>query len=655
MIDERSAWAILLLPLASFLIIAFVIRPFLDKYKKVSGYLAIMAIGSSFLLSLWALNSTLGGHDGGLSVNFGSHNWLTIGELSINIGIMLDPLTSILLVVVTGVSLLVQIYSQAYMDEDASYSRYFAYMSLFTASMLGLVLAKNIIQLYAFWELVGLCSYLLIGFWHQRPSAANAAKKAFIVTRIGDFGFLLAILYLFMNRGQFISENLDPFWIPHINQIASSGLLETDVVTWVALGLFAGAVGKSAQFPLHVWLPDAMEGPTPVSALIHAATMVVAGVFLVARFFDLFEASTQAMMTVAVIGGVTAIFAATMGLVMHDIKRVLAYSTVSQLGYMMLALGVGAYGAAIFHLFNHAFFKALLFLGSGSVNHATGTFDMRYMGGLKKYMPWTYWTFLIGSLSIAGIFPLSGFWSKDEILIGAWEKGSSNGYLLFIIALVAAFMTAFYIFRALFMTFHGEFKGGADSDPNPPPGNHHVHLAESPRLMWVPMVILAIPSIISGFMANPINEIWAIGGLIPTHWFSEHLHHHAPAFSYPMAIGSSVVALSGIGLAYLMYYTKSLDSNRFTNPIAPLYKAIYNKYYFDDAYEGIITKKFFYGTIARWLDWFDKNIVDRIGETFGILGRNLGKPLGALETGQVQFYGGFISFGIVFILIVLLN
>ena len=655
MIDERSAWAILLLPLASFLVIAFVVRPFLDTYKKASGYIAIASIGGSFLLSLWALNSTLGGDHGGSAVNFGSHNWLTIGDMSINIGIMLDPLTSILLVVVTGVSFLVQIYSQAYMDEDASYSRYFAYMSLFTASMLGLVLAKNIIQLYAFWELVGLCSYLLIGFWHERPSAANAAKKAFIVTRIGDFGFLLAILYLFVNRGQFISENLDPFWIPHINQIASSGILESNIVTWVALGLFAGAVGKSAQFPLHVWLPDAMEGPTPVSALIHAATMVVAGVFLVARFFDLFEASSQAMMTVAVIGGITAIFAASMGLVMHDIKRVLAYSTVSQLGFMMLALGVGAYGAAIFHLFNHAFFKALLFLGSGSVNHATGTFDMRYMGGLKKYMPWTYWTFLIGALSIAGIFPLSGFWSKDEILIGAWEKGSTNGYFLFIIAMVAAFMTAFYIFRALFMTFHGEFKGGAEADPNPPPGDHHVHLAESPRLMWVPMVILAIPSVVSGSMANPINEIWAIGGLIPVHWFSEHLHHHAPAFNYPIAIGSSAIALSGIGLAYLMYYTKSVDPDRFTNPIGSLYTAIYNKYYFDDAYEGILTKKFFYGIVAKWMDWFDKNVVDRIGETFGTIGRNLGKPLGALETGQVQFYGGFISLGIVFILIVLLN
>ena len=243
MIDERSAWAILLLPLASFLVIAFVVRPFLDTYKKASGYIAIASIGGSFLLSLWALNSTLGGDHGGSAVNLGSHTWLTIGDMSINIGIMLDPLTSILLVVVTGVSFLVQIYSQAYMDEDASYSRYFAYMSLFTASMLGLVLAKNIIQLYAFWELVGLCSYLLIGFWHERPSAANAAKKAFIVTRIGDFGFLLAILYLFVNRGQFISENLDPFWIPHINQIASSGILESNIVTWVALGLVAGAVG----------------------------------------------------------------------------------------------------------------------------------------------------------------------------------------------------------------------------------------------------------------------------------------------------------------------------------------------------------------------------------------------------------------------------
>jgi NADH-quinone oxidoreductase subunit L len=651
MIDERAAWGILFLPLASFFIISFIVRPLLNQYRQISGYLAILSIGSAFILSLWALSSTVSGLD---TDSWSPHTWLSIGDLEITLGIMLDPLTSIMLVVITGVSLAVQVYSQGYMKGDPGYSRYFAYMSLFTASMLGLVLAKNIIQLYAFWELVGLCSYLLIGFWYQRPSAVNAAKKAFIVTRIGDFGFLLAILYLFLNRGVFLGLELNPFWIPDINEIAKIGGLASDVVTWVALGLFAGAIGKSAQFPLHVWLPDAMEGPTPVSALIHAATMVVAGVFLVARFFDLFHASHTAMDTVALIGGITAIFAATMGLVMHDIKKVLAYSTVSQLGFMMLALGVGAYGAAIFHLFNHAFFKALLFLGSGSVNHATGTFDMRYMGGLRKHMPLTYGTFLIGALSIAGIFPLSGFWSKDEILLGVSEKGGFLGNLLFWLALIAAFMTAFYIFRVLFMTFHGEFRGGADADPNPPPGEHHVHLAESPMIMWLPMAILAIPSVISGFLANPISNIWGLG-LVPNHWFSEYLYpsQHAAVFDIKIALGSLLVAMAGIGLAYLMYYSKSISSDKLVTPIRPLYEIIYNKYYFDNVYEGIFIKKVFYEGIAKSIDWIDKNIIDRVGEILGFIGRNLGKPISALETGQVQLYGGVISFGIVLILILL--
>ena len=327
--------------------------------------------------------------------------------------------------------------------------------------MLGLVLSDNLLFTFVFWEMVGLCSYLLIGFWFHRPSAANAAKKAFIVTRLGDFGFLAGILILFANTGTFD--------IAELHRLAIAGTLAGTTLTWAAIGIFAGAVGKSAQFPLHVWLPDAMEGPTPVSALIHAATMVAAGVFLVARMFPLFVHSTQALTTVAIIGGFTAIFAATMGLVMNDIKRVLAYSTISQLGYMMLGLGgTGRRGAVgMFHLFTHAFFKALLFMGSGSVNHATGTFDMRLMGGLRKAMPWTYATFLIGSLSLAGIWPLAGFWSKDEILVTALE----NQPVLFWLAIITVFMTAFYMFRAIFMTFHGEYRGGRQSEH----GEHAPH------------------------------------------------------------------------------------------------------------------------------------------------------------------------------------
>ena len=672
---EAAAWAIFFLPLASFVLIAFVIRPFLNRYDALSGYVTILSIGAAFVLSVMALAAVYDGHG---EIGWEPHSWIVIGELEISLGILMDPLTAVLLVVITGVSLLVQIYSQGYMKDDTGYSRYFAFMSLFTASMLGLVLARNIIQMYVFWELVGLCSYLLIGFWYNRPSAAAAAKKAFIVTRLGDVGFLLAILYLFFHKDAFISQGLNPFDINHINLIAVGGelggaqvvALSTGVITWIALGIFAGAVGKSAQFPLHVWLPDAMEGPTPVSALIHAATMVVAGVFLVARFFPLFEASTTAMNTVAIIGGFTAIFAASMGLVMNDIKRVLAYSTVSQLGYMMLALGVGAYEAAIFHLFNHAFFKALLFLGSGSVQHASGTFDMRYMGGLRKHMPWTYATFLIAALSISGIFPLAGFWSKDEILAGAFNNGGDVGSIVFIMAIAAAFMTSFYMFRALFMTFHGEFRGGAEAEhagqqsdhdlhlaeQDAHVGEHAVHLGESPRVMVLPMLILGVPSVVSGFLGNPLNAAWGLG-IVPAHWFA-HLMGYVdlvnvePAkFDITIASGSTIVALAGIGLAALMYQAGRVKPEAVGAALKPAYAAAYDKYHFDQVYEDWITRKGFYSVLAGGTDWIDKNIVDKIGDGIGFLGRNFGRLVATLETGQVQAYGIGISAGVLFILI----
>ena len=366
-------WLIFFLQLISFVIIAVFIRPFVNPANRVAGYITITAIAASFVLSVWALISVMGqpGHANAVP----SINWLTVANFNFQVGILMDSLTAVMLVIVTLVSLMVQIYSQGYMHGDPGYHRYFAWMSLFTASMLGLVLANNLLMMFVFWEMVGLCSYLLIGFWFQRPSAANAAKKAFIVTRLGDFGFLAALLVLFANTGTFD--------ILQLRALATAGILGGAALTWAAIGIFAGAAGKSAQFPLHVWLPDAMEGPTPVSALIHAATMVAAGVFLVARTLPLFEQSPAALNTVAIIGGFTAIFAASMGLVAIDIKRVLAYSTVSQLGYMMLGLAVGTMvgGAAVgvvvgmFHLFNHAFFKALLFLGSGSVNHATGKWE----------------------------------------------------------------------------------------------------------------------------------------------------------------------------------------------------------------------------------------------------------------------------------------
>ncbi len=546
MISESWVWLIFLLPLGSAVVNGLIVRPFLNRYSRVAGYITIAAVASALAISVLALSAVL---DNGELVEYGKHTWLIIGQLDISFGIILDPLTAVMLIVVTGVSLMVQVYSLGYMNKE-EYARYYTYMSLFTASMLGLVLASSIVQMYFFWELVGLCSYLLIGFWFQKPSAAAAAKKAFIVTRLGDFGFLLAVLYLVFNSSSFTSNGLNPLMVTDIYEAVRGGLIATSVATWLALGIFAGAVGKSAQFPLHTWLPDAMEGPTPVSALIHAATMVAAGVFLVARFFPLFEVSKVAMNIVAITGGFTAIFAASMAFVANDIKRVLAYSTISQLGYMMLALGIGAYSAAIFHLGTHAFFKSLLFLGAGSVSHATGTFDMRRMGGLRKVMPLTYITFLLGSLSLAGVFPLSGFWSKDEILGHAWASGDMLHNVLFWVALTGAFMTAFYISRAVFITFEGHFRGGAQIAPAPDKHGEGVHLHESPVVMVLPLVVLAGATIMSGFLANPISNVWGFG-LVPTHWLSHFLSEgpvifETEGFNITVAGLSTIVALAGI-------------------------------------------------------------------------------------------------------------
>ena len=641
MISELAVWLILLAPLASFVICALVIRPFLNRAPILAALVTILAVGAALALSLWAFVDVVGEHG---ALDFPNHSWLVIGEFELTIGVLVDPLTAIMLVAVSGVSLLVQIYSVGYMRGDPGFARYFAYMSLFTAAMLGLVLASNLILLFVFWELVGLGSYLLIGFWYERPAAAAAAKKAFLMTRLGDFGFLLAIMYLFFNADAFTAQGLNPFVIEDIYQAVGGGWIAAGVAGWIAVGLFAGAAGKSAQFPLHSWLPDAMEGPTPVSALIHAATMVAAGVFLVARFLPLFELSQEAMTLVAIVGGVTAIFAASMGLVATDIKRVLAYSTVSQLGYMMLALGVGAYGPALFHLFTHAFFKALLFLGSGSVNHATGTFDMRYMGGLRKVMPWTYGTFLIGSLSLAGIFPLAGFWSKDEILAHAL-KGDAISQFVFALALIAAFMTAFYIFRALFMTFEGEYRGGADADPDAE-AHGETHLAESPALMVLPLLPLAVASVAIGFLINPPFDL----GVIPAHWLSEFLgagpvHVETPKFDLVVAAASTALALSGILVAWFMYARRPFTAERAAEQPGGVHALLVRKYYVDELYEGVVVRRAFYGGLARALDWCDKSIVDKAVNYVGWLGRNVGHPMRQVQTGQLQGYGLAISAG----------
>jgi NADH-quinone oxidoreductase subunit L len=600
----------------------------------VAGYITILAIGGSLALSIWALFSVMAAPHHEILVP--DVTWVVIEDgVTIHLGLIMDSLTAVMLIVVTVVSLMVQIYSQGYMHGDPGYHRYYAFMSLFTMSMLGLVLADNLVFMFVFWEMVGLCSYFLIGFWFHKPSAADAAKKAFIVTRLGDFGFLAGILLLYLNTGTFD--------IHELHELAIAGALAGTVLTWAAIGIFAGAVGKSAQFPLHVWLPDAMEGPTPVSALIHAATMVAAGVFLVARMFPLFQHSTEALTTVAIIGGITAIFAASMGLVMNDIKRVLAYSTISQLGYMMLGLGTGGVAIGIFHLFNHAFFKALLFLGAGSVNHATGTFDMRLMGGLKKYMPWTYVTFVIASLSIAGIWPLSGFWSKDEVVISAFASQP----VLFYLAMITVFMTAFYMFRAVFMTFGGEYRGG---DPNAHGhDSHHGQPHESPRVMTIPLIILAVLSIFSGLW-NVTGHFGAFMGHGETHGFLEGLFH---PFTLSLPWISLILAGLGILLAYAMYSKSWISAERVGGMFKPLYTLFYRKYWFDELYENIIVKNALLRGLFGGFEQFDNKAVDGAvnGVANGVIAS--GRAIRYAQTGQLQLYGLFMGIGILAIIFVI--
>ena len=636
-VPEGVVWAILLLPVGSLITVLLATRPL----PRWSGYITIASIGLAFVFSLWVLDSVIDAD--GHPLAFRTHEWLTLTppfgqELVVNLGLRVDGLTAIMLVVVTSVSLLVQVYSQGYMAGDGGYSRYYAYMSLFTASMIGLVVVDSILTLFVFWELVGLSSYLLIGFWFHKPEAARAAMKAFLVTRLGDLGLLLAIILIWTKTGTFD--------IAEIQDLAVAGAISVNVLTLFGLGVFAGAAGKSAQFPLHVWLPDAMEGPTPVSALIHAATMVAAGVYLVARRFPIYEVASDAQITVAAIGGTTALIAALLAVVVTDIKRVLAYSTISQLGYMMLALGVGGYVAAIFHLFTHAFFKALLFLGSGSVNHATNTFDMRRMGGLRSVMPWTYATFLIGSLSLAGVFPLAGFWSKDEILGDAWREQQA----LFWVALAVVFLTAFYMFRAIFQTFHGEYRGGEPPE-QPGHGSDPAHPHESPLVMVLPLAVLAVPAMLIGFANIDAGIEHLLLGALPE---VTHEAVHEFEFSWGIALGSTAVALAGIAGAWLFYGAKVLSAERVRTALAPVHLVLERKYFLDDLYEGVIVRGVLYGGVANAAALFDTYVVDGIANGVAGAGRVASDGLRLLQNGQVQVYGavGFagllITFGLMF-------
>tara|TARA_B100001013_G_C24622305_1_gene447710 strand:- start:916 stop:2937 length:2022 start_codon:yes stop_codon:yes gene_type:complete len=650
--------AILGLPLLSFLINGILIRPILGTRSPISGFITVGSITLAFIFSLASLFHVIVNGE----VVFPQRTWLSFGYFQVEFGVLLDQLTSIMLVVVTGVSLIVQVYGMAYMKSDSSYVRYYAYMSLFTASMIGLVISRNLIQLFIFWELVGVSSYLLIGFWMNRPSAAEAAKKAFIMTRFGDFGFLLGIIYL-------ASQN--PSWldIPTIYHAIEGGNVSTTVATLVSLGFLAGAVGKSAQFPLHSWLPDAMEGPTSVSALIHSATMVTAGVFLIARMFPVFEQSSNVLLLVSLIGGFTIILAASMGFVASDIKRVLAYSTVSQLGYMMLALGIGAYVPAVFHLFTHAFFKAALFLGAGSVHHASGTFNMRYMGGLKKIMPYTYWSMLIASLSLAGIFPLSGFWSKDEILAHFFHDLSffSLEFVLVLLAIVGAMMTAFYMFRVIFLVFHGEFRGGGkkekedleDNGLNVPETLETPHLAEAPKVMVVPVIFLAVMAVIIGFVVNPPIDLL----IVSKHWFAHFMglenqlvfHNdllaiHAgskPEFNFVVAIVSTLMAVIGLALATLIYLKRYIVLPYNSVVLRKARFLLEKKYFVDFLYEEKLIRQNFYNRFSRIVEFFDLKWIDNINILIGKFTIRVGTFLSSGQIGQLQVYTGTMVLGLI--------
>lgn len=588
--------AILLLPL-----LAFMIQVFLGKRLPRNGdWLPTGAIFLSLLLSISVLYGVVSRYDPA----FREHivwPWLDLGVFRLQAGILLDNITAIMLVVVTVVSSLVHLYSIGYMHGDPRYSRFFAYLALFSFSMIGLVLADSFFFVYCFWELVGLSSYLLIGFWFEKNTAADACKKAFITTRIGDIGMFIGILILFAGIGSLGYE--DVFGGVAAGKIG--GLL----LTVTGLCLFLGAVGKSAQFPLHVWLPDAMEGPTPVSALIHAATMVAAGVYLVVRIYPIL--TPDALLVIAYIGAITAFLGATIAIAQNDIKRVLAYSTISQLGYMMLGLGVGAYTAGFFHLATHAAFKACLFLCSGSVIHAVHTQDMREMGGLRSKMPVTYWTCLLATLAISGIPLTSGFLSKDAILAGVLEFGAfehPSHFLLPVIGFLCAGITAFYMFRLIFMTFHGA--------PRLRKAYDHAH--ESPWVMTVPLVVLASLTVWFLYSLNPFSTEGWFAHLVPkpASLAAPALEiEHVPgvegghgAAHYLAMLLSLVVATVGIYVSYLTYFAGRISAERWASSHPLIYRTLLNKYYFDELYSASVIR--FTLALRSFLGWFDLTVID---------------------------------------------
>ncbi len=647
---SQYLWLIPTLPLLGSVVIALFGKTFL---KEQSHWPCILGAVGACVVSVIALLGVAASHH---AEHHYYLTWFKVDNVDVGFDLRIDGLTAIMLVMVTFIGSLIAIYSSGYMHHDPGYPRFFAAVAGFLFFMIGLVMANNFIVLYACWEGVGLCSYLLIGFWFHKPSAAAAARKAFLVTRLGDIGLFLGILLLWVYGG----HRLD-----YDSVFREAQTMDPSILLTACLLLFAGAVGKSAQFPLHVWLPDAMEGPSPVSALIHAATMVTAGVYLVARCTPLFGLVPEAQLTVSVIGGITALLAALIALTQNDLKRVLAYSTLSQLGYMFMALGAGihegehklaalAVTAAIFHLFTHAFFKALLFLGAGSVMHAMGdVIDMRKFGGLRKVLPTTHWTFLCGSAALAG-FPVifSGFWSKDEILAVLFEASQHSHHfawayaLLFVISVVTAGLTAFYTFRAYFKTFWGE-------EVIPHEAGHHAH--ESPPVMAVPLMILAVGAVGVGILLGPTH---VFGHFLEHHWMEHSFHHlmpdHPHAMNIPLMLMSSVIAIGGIGLAYVMYVKSPKLAASVAERFASGYQLSTNKFFFDELYEFFIVNPLtFFSVVLRILDQY---VVDGIVNLIGQLPSLLGFSVRPIQNGLVQFYALLMALGLAgFLLAVLLR
>lgn len=627
---EHSYW-ILLLPLLSSLAIFF-----FGRWLPVSGaVIGILSVGYGLIHSLGILSRVM---ENPALVTEISYSWFDFGIFQTELGIMIDGLAAVMLLVVTLVSFLVHIYSLGYMKGDPRFKRYYAYLSFFTFSMLLLVVSNNFLQTFIGWELVGLSSYLLIGFWFEKPEAASAGRKAFMTTKCGDIGFFIGIMVIFSLLGTLNFQQ--------VQGRIMDGLISSHVAGIIALLIFCGAIGKSAQVPLHVWLPDAMEGPTPVSALIHAATMVAAGVYLVARTFFIFEHGAFSLQVVAWIGGVTAFLAATMALVSNDIKRVLAFSTLSQLGYMMLALGVGGRSAAIFHLTTHAFFKALLFLCAGAVIHAVHTNDIREMGGLSKKMIWTFWAFSFSWAAISGIWPFAGFFSKDAILEAALY---SEQDLLFWLGIFVAFMTSFYITRLYLLVFVTE----------PRNIDRFAHAREASPVMVIPLMVLAALSFGGGIL---FQSVWSIQSLVPspTVFVSDSVLHK-PAYFVPVV--SLIASMAGIVFCFICYVQRLFRIEACVKTFRPLYDLWVGKYYFDELYTAFFVKPA--DALGRWLsrfdldfydrfgidglgwvtlcssrlyDWFDRVVVDGMVDLWGTVCQRSGSLLRRVQTGLVQNY-----------------